>query len=51
LNSKEKAALAAMLVGFVSLVGGLSLISVSAAAIVGGALLIAFGVALDRHAV
>ena len=51
MNTKEKVALAAMAVGFVSFVGGLSLVSVSAAAIAGGALLIAFGIALDRHAV
>lgn len=51
MNSKEKAALTTMAVGFLSLVGGLSLVSIPAAAIVGGAMLIVFGVALDRHAV
>lgn len=40
-----------MVVGFGALVGGLALVHIPTAAIVGGALLIAFGVALDRHAV
>lgn len=51
MNAKEKAALSAMAVGFGAIVAGLALIHIPTAAIVGGALLIAFGVALDRHAV
>uniref|UniRef100_UPI00333FBF6E hypothetical protein n=1 Tax=Castellaniella defragrans TaxID=75697 RepID=UPI00333FBF6E len=51
MNAKEKVALAVMVIGFASLVGGLALVHIPTAAIVAGALLIAFGAALDRHAV
>lgn len=51
MNSKEKAALCVMAAGFASLVGGLALVHIPSAAIVAGVLLIAYGTALDRHAV
>ncbi|WP_426345180.1 hypothetical protein [Alcaligenes sp. HNGD-HTN06] len=51
MNVKEKFALAAMGAGFSSLVGGVAAFSPAAAAVIGGLLLIAFGIALDRHAV
>ncbi len=51
MNLQEKIAFGCMLVGFVALVGGINLISTAWAAIVGGVLLIVFGLGLDRNAV
>lgn len=47
-SPREKAALALMAVGFASLVAGIACISPPWAAIIGGALLLAAGVAADR---
>lgn len=51
MSKKELIAFVAMMVGFVSLVSGVAMLNVPAAAMVGGVILIAFGLALDRHAV
>lgn len=48
LNTREKAALTLMSVGFVSFVGGIACLSLPWAAIVGGALLLTAGVVADR---
>ncbi len=50
ISAREKAALAFMAAGFASLVGGIAFISPHWAAIIGGALLLTAGVAMDRLA-
>ncbi|NHC63096.1 hypothetical protein [Paenalcaligenes suwonensis] len=51
MNRQEKIALVCMLAGFIALVSGIAQISPAWAAIVGGVLLIVFGIGLDRNAV
>ena len=50
ISAREKAGLAFMAVGFSALVGGIACISLPWAAIIGGALLLTAGVAMDRLA-
>lgn len=48
ISAREKVGLALMAAGFASLVGGIACISPPWAAIIGGALLLTAGVAVDR---
>ena len=50
ISAREKAGLAMMATGFAALVGGIACISPPWAAIVGGALLLAAGIIVDRLA-
>lgn len=50
ISTREKTGVVFMAVGFVSLVAGIAFISPPLAAIVGGALLLAGGVVIDRLA-
>ena len=50
ISAREKVGLAFMAAGFASLVGGIACISLPWAAIIGGALLLTAGVAMDRLA-
>ena len=50
IGAREKAGLAFMAAGFSALVGGIACISLPWAAIIGGALLLTAGVAMDRLA-
>lgn len=50
ISAREKVGLAFMAAGFAALVGGIACISPPWAAIVGGALLLTAGVAMDRLA-